>query len=69
MGVEEFAQIMRDCVRRLWDTAVLKAKAKQTLELTGRWETTQFAWKANLSYRDIAFADSYSSENLEDTPG
>ncbi|MBP87088.1 MAG: B12-binding domain-containing radical SAM protein [Planctomycetaceae bacterium] len=69
MGVNELSQIMRDCVRRIWDIQVLKAKAKRTLEVTGRWETTQFAWKANLSYRDIAFADCYSSDDLDKSKG
>ena len=65
MGVDEFSQIMRDCVRRIFDIPVLKAKAKRTLEATGLWETTQFAWKANLSYRDIAFSNCFSSGDLE----
>lgn len=63
MSADEFSQIMRDCLRRIWDIPVLKAKAKRTLEATGSWETTEFAWKANLSYRDIAVAGCFSSDD------
>ena len=58
MAPDEFSQIMRDCLRRIFDLRVLKAKAKQTLKETGRWDTTEFAWQANISYRNIAIADS-----------
>jgi radical SAM superfamily enzyme YgiQ (UPF0313 family) len=58
MAVEEMTRVMRECLDRIYDMRVLKDKAKQTLALTGRWDTTEFAWEANLSYREIAVADS-----------
>jgi radical SAM superfamily enzyme YgiQ (UPF0313 family) len=58
MAVDEMSQIMRTCLSRVYDMRVLKAKAKRTLELTGRWDTTEFAWQSNLSYREIAMAES-----------
>jgi radical SAM superfamily enzyme YgiQ (UPF0313 family) len=58
MSVEEMTEVMRECLERIYDMQVLKAKAKRTLALTGRWDTTEFAWQSNLSYREIALAES-----------
>jgi radical SAM superfamily enzyme YgiQ (UPF0313 family) len=58
MAPDELSHIMRDCLGRIFDLRVLKNKAKQTLKETGRWDTTEFAWHANVSYRNIAMADS-----------
>jgi radical SAM superfamily enzyme YgiQ (UPF0313 family) len=58
MAVDEMTQVMRECLARVYDMRVLKAKAKRTLAVTGRWDTTEFAWQSNLSYREIATADS-----------
>ncbi|MFV1966653.1 MAG: radical SAM protein [Pirellulaceae bacterium] len=54
----QFSQIMRDCLRRIFDLPVIKAKAKQTFKETGRADTTEFAWQSNINYRNIAMADS-----------
>ena len=58
MDVDEFSNLMQDCMRKIYDLPVLKTKAKRTLQATGRWDTTGFAWQANLNYRNIALADS-----------
>ncbi len=58
MSVEEMTAVMRECLDKIYDMSVLKAKAKQTLAQTGRWDTTEFAWQSNLSYREIALAES-----------
>jgi hypothetical protein len=41
---------------RVYDMSVLKQKASQTLKATGRWDSTEFAWEANLSYREIGLS-------------
>lgn len=45
---------IQECVMRVYDPAVLKAKAKRTLTVTGSVEATAFAYKANMNYRAIA---------------
>lgn len=57
MAADEFNHAMRECLNRIYDLRVLKAKAKQTQAATGRWDATLFAWESNLSYREIAMAD------------
>ena len=44
---------IQDSVQRVYDLAVLKAKAKRTLKTTGSWEAMEFAYRANLNYRTI----------------
>ena len=58
MKPEEFSEIMRECLQKLYDPLVLKAKARQTLKVTGRWDATEFAYQSNKNYRDIAIAES-----------
>jgi radical SAM superfamily enzyme YgiQ (UPF0313 family) len=58
MEVSELTQVLRDCGRRMYDMQVLKDKAKRTLKDTGRWDSMEFAWQSNLSYRTIAMAES-----------
>ena len=58
MNPEEFSEIMRECLKNLYDPLVLKAKARQTLKYTGRWDATEFAYQSNKNYRDIAIAES-----------
>ena len=58
MAADEFNHTMRECLDRIYDMQILKAKAKQTLQATGRWDATEFAWESNLSYREIAMAES-----------
>jgi radical SAM superfamily enzyme YgiQ (UPF0313 family) len=57
MSAGELSQILRACMDRVYALPVLKAKAKQALRETGRWDAAEFAWQANLSYRDIAAAE------------
>jgi radical SAM superfamily enzyme YgiQ (UPF0313 family) len=54
----EFSEIMRECLRKIYDRPALKAKARQTLKLTGRWDATEFAYQSNQNYRTIAMAES-----------
>ena len=54
----ELSSTMRQCVRRMYDLQVLKGKMKRTKQLTGRGDAAAFAWQANISYREIALADS-----------
>jgi hypothetical protein len=49
---------MRECLRKIYDRPALKAKARQTLKLTGRWDATEFAYQSNQNYRTIAMAES-----------
>ncbi len=58
MTAHEFTHTMRECLDRVYDMKVLKAKAKKTLAATGRWDTTEFAWTSNLSYREIGLSKS-----------
>lgn len=58
MAADEMTQVMRECLDRVYDMRVLKAKAKRTYAVTGRWDTMEFAWYSNLSYHEIAVADS-----------
>jgi len=58
MEPDEFSEVMRDCVERIYDLSVLKTKAKRVLQQTGRWDTTEFVWQSNINYRNIALADS-----------
>ncbi|QDU89237.1 B12 binding domain protein [Pirellulimonas nuda] len=58
MTVHEFTHTMRECLDRVYDMKVLKAKAKKTLAATGRWDATEFAWTSNLSYREIGLSKS-----------
>ena len=44
---------IQDSVQRIYDLAVIKAKAKRTLKTTGSWEAMEFAYRANLNYRTI----------------
>ena len=54
----ELWNVIYDCVQRIYDPAVLKAKAKQTLKATGSWEAMEFAYRANLNYSAIATENS-----------
>jgi radical SAM superfamily enzyme YgiQ (UPF0313 family) len=58
MSAAEMSAVMRECMARVYDMSVLKRKAAQTLKATGRWDSTEFAWEANLSYREIGLAES-----------
>jgi len=58
MTAREFSKIMRECLRKIYDRPVLKAKARQTLKFTGRWDATEFAYQSNQNYRTIAMAES-----------
>ena len=58
MKAAEFSKIMRECLEKIYDNPVLKAKARQTLKLTGRWDATEFAFQSNKNYQCIAVAES-----------
>jgi radical SAM superfamily enzyme YgiQ (UPF0313 family) len=49
---------IQECVQRIYAPQVLKAKAKRTLETTGRWEAMEFAYRANMNYRTVAMENS-----------
>ena len=57
MTAQEFSAIMRECLGKIYDRPTLKAKARQTLKFTGRWDATEFAYQSNQNYRIIATAD------------
>ncbi|MBX3426039.1 MAG: B12-binding domain-containing radical SAM protein [Pirellulales bacterium] len=58
MSAGEFTHAMRECLDRVYDLKVLKAKAKHTLAATGQWDAAEFAWTSNLSYREIGLSKS-----------
>lgn len=57
MTAREFSEIMRQCLRKIYDRPTLKDKARQTLKFTGRWDATEFAYQSNQNYRTIAIAE------------
>ena len=58
MEAAEFSKIMRECLAKIYAKPVLKAKARQTLKCTGRWDATEFAYQSNKNYQSIAMAES-----------
>jgi hypothetical protein len=58
MEAAEFSKVMRECLAKIYAKPVLKAKARQTLKCTGRWDATEFAYQSNQNYRSIATAES-----------
>jgi radical SAM superfamily enzyme YgiQ (UPF0313 family) len=58
MTAEQLSKIMRECLRKIYARPALKAKARQTLKFTGRWDATEFAYQSNQNYRTIAMAES-----------
>jgi len=68
MEAEEFSKTMRECLSKIYDRPVLKAKARQTLKLTGRWDTTEFAYQSNQNYRTIAMAESTFAQSASPRP-
>ena len=53
---DELGAVIHECMQRVYSLKTLKAKAKQTLAATGSWEATEFAYRANMNYRNIALA-------------
>jgi radical SAM superfamily enzyme YgiQ (UPF0313 family) len=51
---EELWEVYLDCQKRIYDWDTLKRKAQRTLATTGRWEAMEFAYRSNMSYRNIA---------------
>ncbi len=49
----ELWKTIQDCVTSVYEPAVLKAKARRTLQATGCWEAMEFAYRANMNYRTI----------------
>jgi len=58
MEAAEFSNVMRECMAMIYTKPVLKAKARQTLKCTGRWDATEFAYQSNKNYQSIALAES-----------
>ncbi len=54
---DELWDVICESVHRIYDLPTLKAKAKQTLSLTGSWEAMEFAYRANLDYRALITAN------------
>jgi hypothetical protein len=57
MEAAEFSEVMRECLAKIYDKPALKARARQTLKCTGRWDATVFAYQSNQNYRAIAMAE------------
>ena len=57
MEAAEFSKVMRECLAKIYDKPALKARARQTLKCTGRWDATEFAYQSNQNYRSIAMAE------------
>jgi radical SAM superfamily enzyme YgiQ (UPF0313 family) len=58
MSPAELSHVLRECMERIYAMPVIKAKTQQTLRETGQWAAAEFAWRANLNYREIALAES-----------
>jgi radical SAM superfamily enzyme YgiQ (UPF0313 family) len=58
---EELWSAYRECLQRVYALDTLKDKARRTLEATGSWEATEFAYRSNMSYRRIAESQGYFS--------
>ena len=57
VGRAELWEVIRECAQRIYDPPTLKAKAKQTRYATGSWEATEFAYRANVDYRNVVRAN------------
>jgi radical SAM superfamily enzyme YgiQ (UPF0313 family) len=53
----ELWEVIRECAQRMYDPLTLKAKAKRTLKATGSWEAMEFAYRANVDYRNVVMAN------------
>ena len=53
----ELWDVIRECAQRIYDLPTLKAKAKRTLNATGSWEAMEFAYRANVDYRNVVKAN------------
>lgn len=56
LSAAEWSEVLRTCMKRIYSMPVLKAKTMQTYRVTGRGDAAEFAWQANLTYREIAVA-------------
>lgn len=50
-------QVIVQCMQRVYSLSTLKVKAQQTFKATGSWEATEFAYRANMNYRNIGVAN------------
>ncbi|MBI2480784.1 MAG: hypothetical protein HYV60_19800 [Planctomycetia bacterium] len=57
MERDEFRSVIQECISRVYSLPTLKAKARRTLAATGSWETMEFAYRANMNYRNIGLAN------------
>ncbi|MCM2370631.1 B12-binding domain-containing radical SAM protein [Aporhodopirellula aestuarii] len=56
MEPDELWDVIRDCTEQVYALPTLKTKARRTLETTGSIETTEFAYRTNMNYRNIGLA-------------
>jgi radical SAM superfamily enzyme YgiQ (UPF0313 family) len=54
---DELWAVILECMQRVYCLPTIKRKAKRTLEATGNWEATEFAFHGNMSYRSIGLAN------------
>ncbi len=61
---DELKAVIAECAQRVFSLPNLKLKAKRTLEATGSWQATQFAYRANMNYRNIGLAHGTVTETV-----
>lgn len=49
--------VIVQCMQQVYSLSTLKLKAQQTFKATGSWEATEFAYRANMNYRNIGVAN------------
>ena len=54
---DQLWKVIVQCMQRVYSLPTLKLKAQQTLKATGSWEATEFAYRANMNYRNIGVAN------------
>lgn len=57
MERDEFRSVIQECISQVYSLPTLKAKARRTLAATGSWEAMEFAYRANMNYRNIGLAN------------
>jgi radical SAM superfamily enzyme YgiQ (UPF0313 family) len=56
LGHEQLWEVIRESIERVYSLPTVRSKAKRTLQATGNWEATDFAFRANMNYRSIGLA-------------
>lgn len=54
---EKLWKAIVQCMQQVYSLKTLKLKAQQTFKATGSWEATEFAYRANMNYRNIGVAN------------